>query len=122
MNVLGGQRREEVWPGIFYHVNVLGGQRSERSVLVVYIAVLNLYEAEHAPPPRIARIKSECVLLVSFPGSPAPEHEYAGRTWHLFSCEHDIIERGQNFQCRKVTFYTPYNLNAQCVGYSFLTS
>ena len=122
MNVLGGQRGEEVWPGIFYHVNVLGRQRSERSVLVVYIAVLNLHEAEDAPPPRIARMKSECVLLASFPATPASEHEYAGRTWHLFSCEHDIIRRGQNFQCRKATLYTLYAPNAQCVGYLFLTS
>ena len=52
-----------------------------------------------------------------FPGSPIPEHDYVGRAWYLFSHEHGVTEKGQNFQNRRSTFYTHSMLNAQCVGY-----
>jgi len=35
--------------------------------------------------------------VVSLPGSPALECEYAGRAWYLFSREHDVIKRGQTY-------------------------
>ena len=34
------------------------------------------------------------VTCVSFPGSPALEHEYVGGAWYLLSREHDIIGKG----------------------------
>ena len=46
----------------------------------------------------------ECTLA-SFPGSPTSECKYPGRTWYLFSREHDMIERGQDFQNRKGNIY-----------------
>ena len=36
--------------------------------------------------------------IASFPGSPALEYEYVGRAWYLFSHEHDVIRKGQNFK------------------------
>ena len=33
---------------------------------------------------------SSCALVL-FQGSPALEHDHAGRAWYLFLCEHDII-------------------------------
>ena len=35
--------------------------------------------------------------LDSFPGSPALKDEYTGRTWCLFSCDHDIISNWQAY-------------------------
>ena len=40
----------------------------------------------------------------SFPGFPVSEHEYvyAGRAWYLFSCGHDVVEKGPVFLEQKI--------------------
>ena len=36
-----------------------------------------------------------------FPGFPAPEHKYAGRTGYIFSHEYEIIGKGAEFSDQK---------------------
>ena len=39
--------------------------------------------------------------LALFPGFPAPEHKYVGRTVYIFSHEYEIIRKGAEFSNKK---------------------
>ena len=39
--------------------------------------------------------------LASFPGFPAPEHKYVGRTGYIVSYEYEIIGKGAEFSEQK---------------------
>ena len=87
-------------------------------IYLTYIFLLQTVAKEHAPTSgEYFRLLSRLVrtgallrlhLVASFPGHrPAfrcLQYGKAGRAWYIFSREHDVIEKWQNFQNEDATF------------------